>query len=178
MPRRPVSRDLKARIPILFHEQNLKVKEICTVLGIRKTLVYDTLKLHRTFGLAYNPHAKHVGRERSLTTIDMKYIYNLLQQRHLVYLDEIQKDLSTQRHVHVSIATMLRTLHRLHFTRKCVSARALERNDLQRSAFMNRIGAQVPDPAMLMFVDEAARNNTVRRIRIEIHDAFPEFQVS
>ena len=39
-----------------------------------------------------------------------------------------------------------------------VSARALERDDLRRSAFMNLIADEVPDPRMMMFIDEAARN--------------------
>ena len=39
-----------------------------------------------------------------------------------------------------------------------VLACALERDDLRRSAFMNTIADEVPDPHMMMFIDEAARN--------------------
>lgn len=39
-----------------------------------------------------------------------------------------------------------------------VSARALEQDDLRHSAFMNLIADKVPDPRMMMFIDEAARN--------------------
>jgi hypothetical protein len=76
-----------------------------------------------------------------------------------MYLDELQEKLLTQRGVGVSISTLLRTLRRLHFSRKCVSARALERNDTLRSAYWNRIADVVPDPNMLMFIDEAAKND-------------------
>jgi hypothetical protein len=56
------------------------------------------------------------------------------------------------------VPTLCRTLRRLDLTRKVVAARALERDDLLRSAFMNHIVDEVPDPQMMMFIDEAARN--------------------
>jgi hypothetical protein len=76
-----------------------------------------------------------------------------------LYLDEIQEELRRRRDVSVSVPTLLRTLHRLHFSRKVVSARALEHNELERSMFMNRIAELVTDPAQLMSIDEAARNS-------------------
>jgi hypothetical protein len=75
-----------------------------------------------------------------------------------MYLDEIQEQLYIERRISVSYATLQRVLHRLRYTYKRVSARALERNDLLRSAFMNRIADEISNPDMLMFVDEAARN--------------------
>ncbi|GLB45137.1 hypothetical protein LshimejAT787_2000450 [Lyophyllum shimeji] len=158
MPRRSVSRDLKARIPILYYNQGLSVKNICEVLGVKKTLVYQTLVYSRTYGTHYNPHISLAGRRRKLGRTDVDFIYHLLQRRHCMYLNELQEELATQRGLFASIPTLLRTLRRLHFSNKSVSARALERNDLQRSAFMNRIADEVPDPEMLMFIDEAARN--------------------
>jgi hypothetical protein len=49
-------------------------------------------------------------------------------------------------------------LHCLHYSHKGVSIRALERNDLLRSVFMNRIADEAMNSNMLMFVDKAARN--------------------
>ena len=46
----------------------------------------------------------------------------------------------------------------MHYSRKGDSARALERDDILRFAFMNTIADIVTDPYMLMFVDEVARN--------------------
>jgi len=158
MPRRNVSRDLKARIPILYHDHGLKIKKICSLLGIKKTLVYDTIGHHRKYGLPYNPNHRNQGRQRLLTPTDLSFICGLLEQRHCIYLDEIQEQLLVRRGVKVSTPTLLRTLHRLHFSRKSVSARALERNNLLRSHFMNRIATEVPNPDMFMFVDEAAKN--------------------
>jgi transposase len=158
MPPRTVSRDLKARIPVLYYEQHYTVKEICDLLGIKKSLVYKTLDFYRTYGIAYNPHAHQSGRRRSLAITDMAFIYNLLEQRHCSYLDEIQTELFTRRGVWCSTPTLLRTLRHLHFSRKCVTAKAIERNDLLRSDFMLRVGREIPDPSMLMFIDEAVKN--------------------
>jgi transposase len=158
MPHRTVLRDLKAPIPILHHEQGLSVKKICELLGIRKSLVYQTLIYSRTFGVHYNPHTLRQGRRRTLLPTDHDFICSLLERCHCTYLVEIQEALAIERGVCVSIPTVLQTLCRLHFSRKCVSVHALERNDLLRSAFMNRIAEDAPDPEMLMFIDEAARN--------------------
>ena len=46
----------------------------------------------------------------------------------------------------------------MHYSHKGISAHALERDDILRSAFINTIADIVTDPHMLMFVDEAARN--------------------
>ena len=46
MPPQHVSRDLKEWIPILFHAQHYKVKEICEILGVQKSLVYQTVAYH------------------------------------------------------------------------------------------------------------------------------------
>ncbi|KAJ7599016.1 hypothetical protein C8J56DRAFT_1039895 [Mycena floridula] len=139
MPRK-VSADLKARIPTLSLDLHFNVKAICRILGVKKSLVYNTLHLYQTTGCTTNaPTFCH-------------------------YLDEIQSELLNQRGVKVSIATILRALHRLHFTHKSISVQALERNDLDRSAFMNCIAEIAPDPSMYMFIDEAAKNDkTVER---------------
>jgi transposase len=152
-----VSADLKAQIPVLFH-QGVDIKEICNILNIRKSLVYRTLSYSRAYGVPYNPHSSRSGRKRILSQGDIKFIVALLTRRHTVYIDEIQKQLSIERRISVSYATLQRVLHRLDYSYKRVSARALERNDLLRSAFMNRIADEIINPDMLMFVDEAARN--------------------
>lgn len=75
-----------------------------------------------------------------------------------MYLDELQDQLLIHCNIVVSVPTLLRTLHRLHFSHKSVSIKALERNNAARSTFMNYIGDLITDPAQLMFVDEAACN--------------------
>ncbi|EDR05955.1 uncharacterized protein LACBIDRAFT_294716 [Laccaria bicolor S238N-H82] len=158
MPPRTVSRDLKARIPVLYYEQNFTIKEICGLLGIKKSLAYKTLSYSSTYGVPYNPHARMGGRRRILNREDVKFVVSLIERRHCIYLDEIQEELYLHRGCRPSIPTLVRTLRRLDFSRKCVSIRALERNDIMRAAFMNTIAEEVPRPDMLMFLDEAARN--------------------
>ena len=158
MPPYTISCDLKARIPTLFFEQNFTVDQICVLLGVKKSLVYKTLQYFRAYGTAHNPHSRKTGRTRTLSHLDIKFIAALVGQRHCIYLNEIRQALSEHRGRVVSIATLSRTLHRIDFSRKCVSGRALERNEMLRAAFMNHIADVATNPDMLMFVDEAARN--------------------
>ena len=110
------------------------------------------------YDVSFNPHAHRLGQKRTLSQGDLKFIVALLSRRHCIYLDEIQEQLGNERHISISIITLLCALHHLHYTRKGISAHALERDDLLRSAFMNRITNKVTNPDMLMFVDEAVRN--------------------
>jgi len=82
----------------------------------------------------------------------------MISQHHSIYLDEIQEELLARRGTMVSIPTLARTLCRLDFSHKSISAKAVERNEIARAAFMNRIGMEVSDPAMLMFTDETAKD--------------------
>jgi transposase len=159
MPQRYISQDLKARIPILFYEQDFTAKEICKILGIKKSLVYSSLAYFRVYGITHNPHVyRKTGRRQLLASTYIKFVSSLINQRHTIYLDEIQDELYQHRGVCILVPMLCRTLRRLDLTRKVVAAHALEQDDLLRSAFMNRIADEVPDPQMMMFIDEAARN--------------------
>jgi len=158
-PRNPtVSRDLKARIPILRFELGLSVKEICKILGVRKSFVYKTLRYYCIYGTTVNPHTRWSFGRRKLSQIDLAFIRDMIAQQHSLYLDEIQQELVARRGILVSIPTLVRTLRRLDFSHKKASARATERNELMRAAFMNKIGSEVLDPNMLMFTDETAKD--------------------
>ena len=162
----PISHDLKAQITSLFYEQHFTVKKICIVMGVKKSLVYKTLQYFNVYGVPYNPHAHKSGRPWKLSTLDIKFIVALVEQRHCIYLDEIKQALDEQCGCTVSIPTLLRTLQRLNISRKCISARAIERNEILHAAYMNSIADIVQSPDMLMFVDEAARNrNTSGRTK-------------
>jgi hypothetical protein len=93
-----------------------------------------------------------------LTINDIAFITAILRQNPTMYLDELQHELHSRRGVFVSVHTLLRTLRRLLYSRKDISARALERNEEHRAIFMNTIGEIAPDPEMLMFGDEAAKD--------------------
>ena len=158
MPRHSVSLDLKARIPVLRYSAGYSVKEICDILGIRKSLVYQTLHYHTIHGLCYNLNTRKRGRHRKLISADINFIKSLISEHPTIYLDEIQEQLLTRRGAQISISTLMRTLCRLHLSNKDISGRALERNIEQRAIFMNRMADLVEDPNMLMFGDEAAKN--------------------
>jgi hypothetical protein len=82
----------------------------------------------------------------------------LLNQNHTIYLDEIQEQLLSHCGVKASITTLFHTLRRLHFTHKEISGKAFERNEQDRVIFMNWIAELVPNPDMLMFGDEAHKD--------------------
>ena len=48
---------------------------------------------------------------------------------------------------------------------KTVSVKALERNDLKCAAFMNRIGAEVPNMDMVIFLNESAKDDHTLGLR-------------
>jgi len=161
MPRRCVSRDLKARIPYLVYIEGFKVKEVECLLGVKKSMIYKALNYFRDYGVTYNPDAysHHTrGRHRKLDSIDVRIIKAFLDQEPCLYMDELQELLLTRRGINISVSTLLRTLRRIHFSNKDVSIRALERNDMDRAIYMNKFSELISDPAMVMFVDEAARN--------------------
>ena len=158
MPPHSISYDIKARIPILHNNLGYSVKEIEEALGIKKTLIYKTLHFHWTHGLTYNPHSVQQSRHHHLTSMDISFVRGLLRQGHTIYLDEVQEQLLIRWHVKISLSTLSWTLHRLNFSCKDVSGHALEQNNQLRAIFMNWIADQVPDPNMLMFGDEASKD--------------------
>ena len=151
---------IKAQIPLLYHD-NHSIKDICHSLGIKKSLVYRTLLLYSKYGTTTNPYRySHIpGRQRALNSVDVAFVSATVQHRSTIYLDEIQRDLWAKRHKFATLSTLLRTLRRLHITRKVVSSPAAERNEETRAIYMNRIAANVPDANMLVFIDEAAKDN-------------------
>ena len=79
MPPRTVSRDLKARIPILYYKQNFTIKEICGLLGIKKSLAYKMFSYSSSYGVPYNPHVCTGGHRRILNREDIKFVVALIE---------------------------------------------------------------------------------------------------
>jgi predicted transcriptional regulator len=158
MPPYSVSRDIKAQIPILHYNMRYSVKKIGKFLGIKKSLIYKTLYFYCVYGLVHNPHSAQLSCRWHLTSTDISFIRGLLNQRHAIFLDEIQEQLLTRRSIKISLLTLSCTLHCLHFSYKDVSAHALERNNQLQAVFINQIANQIPNPNMLMFGDEASKD--------------------
>ena len=159
MPRHIVSNHTKLNIPALS-EDGYTMKEICRLLGIKKTLVYRTLTLYKQFGVVYNPHtySRVIRRHRILSMADITFISNVVAHRSTIYLDELQHELWEKRQVYATTPTLYRALRSLQLTRKKISFAASERNEELRARYMNRIGAEAPDANMLLFIDEAAKD--------------------
>ena len=99
-------------MPVLFYDQGLKVQIICDLLGVKKTMVYMTLRNYCSHGQAINPNAQHTGRPRSLSAVDLTFIRTFLVHDHTLYLNELQQALETQCGIYVSIPTLAHTLRR------------------------------------------------------------------
>ena len=80
------------------------------------------------------------------------------QQRHCIYLDELQAKIYNMHSITVSQSLITCILYHLCYSYKHVSTRVLEWNDLMCSAFINKIADQVPNSDMLIFTNEAICN--------------------
>jgi hypothetical protein len=109
MPPHTVSNDLKARIPVLY-SLHYNVKMICTLLGIRKSLVYKTLRLHRHTGLTFAPPLPHTSQRRHLAGGNIIFIIAYMDKYKTAYLNELQLALRRYCNTNVSIPTLVRTL--------------------------------------------------------------------
>ncbi len=77
MPRRSVSQDLKDRVPFMHFMEHLSVKDICRLLGIKKTLVYNIRHNYLKYGMSSNPprtRYRRPGRPRILDSVDIRFI--------------------------------------------------------------------------------------------------------
>lgn len=158
MPPHIVSRAIKARIPILYHVYQLDVKSICKYLGIRKSCVYAALQYEGKYCVPWNLHARTVGRRRLMNYTHVSFLHHFLLHNPCAYLDEMQDALRDKFGTEVSVATLLATLRELNYTNKRVTKEALERDAARRAVFKYRIGKVAPDPNMLLFLDEAVKN--------------------
>lgn len=83
-----------------------------------------------------------------------KYLESLLERTPDLYLRELQRDLMTNRGVHVSLGTISRTLKRRGFTRKKLGVTAIEQDEEVRGEYLTRIQQYAPE--QLVFVDESS----------------------
>ena len=112
MPTRTILKDLKDRIPILFR-QGLPIKEICILLGIKKSATYAALCNQRLFGMTTNLNACKRRRHHILDGNDLGFIQEFFSQHHTVYLGELQEAFEARCQIHVSVSTPVRTLKQL-----------------------------------------------------------------
>ncbi|KAE9392899.1 hypothetical protein BT96DRAFT_959204 [Gymnopus androsaceus JB14] len=140
------SDDLRVQVPVMFWDQSISVKNICSYLGIKKSLAYRILAQYRDLGKP-KPAWYQQGCSSLLNEIDIRFLSSLINLHPCLYLDEIQAELEKSRRI-----------YKLDISQKIVSVCALERNDLEQSLYMLRIARLAPRPDMFVFIDEAACN--------------------
>ncbi|KIK76630.1 hypothetical protein PAXRUDRAFT_169324 [Paxillus rubicundulus Ve08.2h10] len=126
-PYHVVPPNVKAQIPLLYND-NYTIKDICHILGIKKSLVYRTLSLYSKYGMVTSPsrYSHSTRRRRLLNSANIACISNVIQHRNTIYLDELQHELWAKRHKFATLSNLLRTLQCLCITRKVVSSAAAE----------------------------------------------------
>ena len=112
---RKKSNDLKARVPILYFREGYKVKDICRILGLGKTLVYECIQNYLRH---HRHHSLSQGRPRLVKHAHVNFIRQLLSTCHSHYLDELQTELFHTFGIRLSLPTIYRTLHRTSLSRK------------------------------------------------------------
>ncbi|KAG2030317.1 hypothetical protein BDR03DRAFT_878603 [Suillus americanus] len=117
---RTVSLDLKACILVL-HRCGHSVASICHLFGIKKTLVYKTIKLTGTSSQNANNGPR--GRCRNLSIDDIAFLTVVVCRNSTMYLDELQHELQARRGAFVSVHTLFRTLHSLRYSHKSIGIR-------------------------------------------------------
>ena len=92
----------------------MPVKDICFVLGLKKSTVYRTLHNFCLYGAIYK--RKPGNRHRILTSRDLKALCNFLHGSHTLYLDEMQDMLSMWQGKSVSISTISCALNQMNYS--------------------------------------------------------------
>lgn len=93
-----------------FLLRQLQCKEICHLLAVQKSTIYQALALYQQFGLPYNPLANKGGWPCILSQVDLKYINSMVKCCHCIYLDELQTELLEVCGTSVSLTTLYQAL--------------------------------------------------------------------
>lgn len=159
-----LSKDLRERIIIWHYEDGMPPVEVAALAGCCVRSVYNVLQLYNRFGATSNPYARLRGRHRTLTTADVNYLHSLLLANPTLYLDELQQQLLDARGVNVSLATISRTLHRLHLSHKNTASPALEQNEMLRAVWQAAHG-DIP-LEYIVWIDESAVDDRTNQRRM------------
>ena len=173
------SNDIKACIPFLYFREGYKVKDICRILGLGKTLIYECIQNYMRHQFAHRLHYQSCGHPCIVKHAHVNFICQLLSTHHTHYLDELQTELFHTFNIRLSLPTISRTLHWTSISRKWLLRQAigvfipqfesrhwitftihlLEHNDILWAAFWNHVAELVTDLNQLMFTDEASKDD-------------------
>jgi transposase len=131
------------------------MKEISALASVSIRLVSNIIRFYCQYRQVTNPFGHRFGRPSYLDTDDMIYLQAILQANPSLYLDEIQERLAAVRNVHVSVATICRSLQHLQTTRKNVTKCASQRDEMLRTLWEAQM-AEYVDSDVFVFLDESA----------------------
>ncbi|KNE88812.1 hypothetical protein PSTG_17749 [Puccinia striiformis f. sp. tritici PST-78] len=108
----------------------------------------------RTRAVVCNPQTYRTrGRPFELNDEDLAFIREMIDDKPTVYLDEIQRALTEEHGITVSLSTISNTLHlRLHLSKKTIRTVHPRQDPEQRADYVSRIGCI--QSSCLVFTDE------------------------
>jgi len=113
----PYSLDLRHRIVHAYRNREGSVRDLAERFAVAPNTVQNYLTRARVTGdLAPSPHGG--GMPRKIDEAGERVVCALLEENNARILAELVEQFEQRRHVHVSIATMARTLERMEITRK------------------------------------------------------------
>ena len=151
------SPDLRERV-VQHYLQGETMRTVADIFNVSVGFVHNVVDLYRMYGQTTDPYAQPRRRCRILTIADQDYICTLIEARPSIYLDEIRDELFAECGVHVSLATISRTLTRMGCSKKSLSRRAAERNEELRTLWELEV-AELDNPDLFVFVDKSAVDN-------------------
>ncbi len=114
--------------------------------------------------LRAHPAYKLAKRQRVVTRAVEEFLLVLCKDDPTMYLDEYVHELAVAGHGLFTLQQVSRALLDLRLTRKLVDARSDTQDEVDRAAFTAAVRA-VPDPAMLLFMDEKNKGRYSARRR-------------
>ncbi|WP_437585876.1 helix-turn-helix domain-containing protein [Sorangium sp. So ce1000] len=113
----PYSIDLRQRIIDAYQNREGSIRELAERFEVAPNTVQNYLtQLRATGDLAPSPHGG--GMPRKLDETDERALITLLEEKNDQTLAELIEQMEQRHHVHVSVSTMSRSLHRMGITRK------------------------------------------------------------
>jgi transposase len=116
-----ISMNLKKHIVCWYHNEQMTMEEIAELASVSVGLVSKFINLHRHYNQVTDPYTLWNACPSYFNLGDKKYLGTIIEANPSLYLDEIQERIATNCNLHVSIATICRTLHHVELNHKRIS---------------------------------------------------------
>jgi transposase len=152
---RALSTDLKQRIINWYLNDGMDMEEITDLASVSIGLVSNVVSLYCQYGQVSNPFGHRPGHPSYLNADDILYTETILQANPGLYLDEIQENLAVVCNLHVSVATICRSLLHLDMSHKAITKTASQCDEMLQTLWEAQM-AEYTDPNVFVFLDESA----------------------